>query len=149
MLTGGLSSREALVEVIGYLAAEAIPAYRTVSQLCAGTRLDDPVTLQDCRSVALIFECGDTVISEMEGANLAQRLWPEGSPEWSTGNEAHRVYAYRAWQLRKMASDELADNRAAAECLELCAHNRREQDVETARIVAGGKSPVPPAEWTP
>jgi len=39
---GDLSSRDALQEVIGVVAVGTIPAYRTLSQLCTGSRLDDP-----------------------------------------------------------------------------------------------------------
>jgi hypothetical protein len=147
--TGRISSQEALTEVIGVLAAEAVPAYRTISQLCVGARLDDPVTLHDCRSVALALERGDTDITEMVGVNIAQRLWRQNSPEWAAANGARRAHEYRTTQLASAGKLDFADNRAADEFLALCAHNHREQDVEIAELVAVGKSPIPPEEWAP
>ena len=142
--TGELSSRDALTEMIGVLTVATIPAYRSVSQLCSGARLDDRASLQDCRAVALALERGDTDITEMEGANIAQRLWPKDSPEWLAANAFRRVHEYRAAQLAHSTHSAFADNRAADEFLDLCAHNHREQDVWIAELVADGKSPVPP-----
>jgi hypothetical protein len=72
---------------------------KTLSQLCSGARLDDRASLQDCRAVALALERGDTDITEMEGANIAQRVWPKDSPEWLAANAARRVHEYRTAQL--------------------------------------------------
>jgi hypothetical protein len=142
--TGELSSRDALIEMIGVLTVGAIPAYRGVSQLCAGGRLDDPATLQECRAVALALERGDMDITEMEGASIAQRLWPSDSPEWLAADEARRMHEYRTAQLAHSTHSTFADNRAADEFLEQCAQHQREQDVWAAELVADGKSPLPP-----
>lgn len=88
------------------------------------------------------------VSADQRSASRRQRSF-EGSPEWLAGNEAHRVHEYRASQWTQLANFDLPDSRAADEFLELCARNRREQDVEIAEIVAGGESPVPPAGWAP
>jgi len=87
---------EALVDVIGLLAAQAIPAYGTVSKLCKGERLNGTDVLQNCRAVALAFERGDTDITEMIGVAIAKRAWPMDSVEWKAATEARRAYAYRS-----------------------------------------------------
>jgi len=147
--TGYVSTQEALTEMLGVVSVGATPAFRTVSRSCAGTRLDDPVTLHECRAVALAFERGDTVITQMEGAAIAQRLWPEGSAEWVAANEVRRIQQYRAVQLAHLARSNLADSRAADGFMQICVHNHREEDVVIAELVADGKSPVPPAKWAP
>jgi hypothetical protein len=147
--TGDISSRDALTEMIGVLAVATIPAYRTVSQLCSGTRLDDRATLEDCRAAAWALQRGDTVITEMEGAHIAQRLWSEDSPQWLAASEARHTYEYRAAQLAHSSHNAFADNRVADDFLALCAHNHREQDVWIAELVADGKRPLPPAIGAP
>jgi hypothetical protein len=143
--TGELSSRDALNEVISIVAVGTIPAYRTISQLCAGSRLDNPATLQECRAVALALERGDTDSTEMEGTAIAQRLWSEGSPEWTAANEARRAHAYRVAQLEHSPVSNVADAHSADAYLDYCARSHREQEVEIAILVADGKNPGPPA----
>ena len=67
---------EALVDVMGVLAAQAIPAYSATSNLCKGDRLNSAEVVEDCRGVALAFERGDTNITEMIGVAIAKRVWP-------------------------------------------------------------------------
>jgi hypothetical protein len=141
-----VSLPEALVNVIGVLAAEAIPAYSATSSLCKGDRLNTAVIAQDCRAVALAFERGDTDITEMIGVAIAKRVWPMDSPEWKAATEARRAYEYRS---QLFAASSANDPQWAEKYLALCAQNRREQDVERAELIAEGKSPDPPASWTP
>jgi hypothetical protein len=147
--TGYLPPRQALIEMIGVISIEAVPAYRSVSESCAGTALDDPATLDNCRAVAMALERGDTVITELEGAAIAQRLWPKDSSEWVAASHVRQLYEYRAAQLRQSGRGDFADDRTADEFLALCARSRREQDVEIAELVAAGKNPMPPPSWTP
>jgi hypothetical protein len=139
--------REALVDVIGVVAAQAIPAYSATSNLCKGQRLNNAEVVEDCRHVALAFERGDTYITEMIGVAIAKRVWPDDSPEWKAAAEARRVFDYRL--SLQAAPKSRFDETWAEEYLGLCANNRREQDVELAEIVKAGKSPDPPPNGEP
>jgi hypothetical protein len=147
--TGDLSSRQALNEMIGVISVEAVPSYKSVSESCVGAALDDPATRSNCRAAAAAFERGDTVITEMEGADIAQRLWPKDSSEWLAASQVGHLDEYRAAQLRQSGHSDIGDDRSADEFLALCARSPREQDVEIAELVAAGKNPTPPPSWTP
>jgi hypothetical protein len=141
--------QEALIEVIGVLAAQAIPAYSGTSNLCKGERLQNDAVVQDCRRVALALERGDTVITEMIGLAIAQHLWAVDSPEWKAAAERRRVIKYRM-QMQYQADLHLwIGARWAEQYLSLCAQSRREQDVQLAEIIKAGKSADPPADWAP
>jgi hypothetical protein len=139
--TGNVSSEIAEVWVIGYLAREAIPAYQYVSTDCKGERLQNVETTETCRRVARSLQNGDTYLTEMIGAAIAKRVWPENSAEWNDAVEARRVYEYRS----KLFSAQQGET-FAIEYLTLCAQNRREQDVFLALLIKDGKSPNPPPE---
>ncbi len=144
---GTMSLSEAQVMIIGYLAAEAIPAYQAASHACKGERLQKPGNTEICRGVAKAFERGDTYITEMVGIAIAKRVWPEDSPEYKAAVEARRVYEYRADKLAK--SDLLISTRpdqAAEKYLALCEQNHREQDVFIAQLIEAGENPNPPPE---
>jgi hypothetical protein len=147
--THKISLTEALVSVIGVLAAEAIPSYAATAKLCKGDRLDTAAIAEDCRAVALAFERGDTDLTEMIGVAIAKRVWPMDSPEWQGATEARRGYEYRSRLLLQSAVSSVNDPRWAEKYLALCAQNRREEDVERAELIAEGKSPDPPPGWVP
>lgn len=134
---------EAEVLVIGFLAAQAIPAYAAASNACKGERLQRAEVVEVCRGVAKAFERGDTYITEMIGVAIAKRVWSEDSPEWKAAAEGRRVYEYRSefW-----AALDVRDTPHADEYLTLCAQNRREQDVLAAQLIALGKNPNPQSE---
>jgi hypothetical protein len=135
---------EALVAVIGILAAEAIPAYSATSSLCKGDRLNDVEVLESCRRVALAFERGDTYITELMGGGIAQRLWPAESLEWKAAAEQRRVFEYRSQLSMQSALNARHDARWAEQYLAWCAQYHREQDVLRAELIDEGKSPDPP-----
>ena len=137
---------EALVDVIGVLAAEAMPAYQTISNLCKDDRLTKADVLKDCRAVALAFERGDTDVTEMVGVTLAKRVWPADSVEWARASEARRIHEYRSALLVHSSFFTLPAARWAAKYLALCASNRREQDVEAGEIIDAGENPDPPLD---
>jgi len=141
--TGKISAEIAEVWVIGYLAREAIPAYQYVSNACKGERLQNIEVTETCRGVARTLQNGDTYLTEMIGAAIAKRVWPEDSPEWKAAAEERRVYEYRSALHSKMAQREITH---PGEYLTLCAQNRREQDVVAAQLIKDGKNPNPPAE---
>jgi hypothetical protein len=139
--TKALSLTESEISVIGILAAQAIPAYQVISNACRGEHLmhDDRVAV--CHGVANSLLYGDTYITEMIGVAIAKRVWPENSPQWTEATDARRAWDYRAGYLSH------ADAWNAAhtdEYLNLCAQNRREQDVYKAELIASGKNPNPP-----
>jgi hypothetical protein len=138
--TKKMSLAEAEVAVIGYIAAEAIPAYQSVTTLCKGERLQQAGVTEVCRGVAKALQHGDTAITEMIGVAIAKRVWPEDSPEWKAAAEERRVYDYRAHLYFKVAERGITH---ADEYLTLCAQNRREQDVLLAQLVAIGENPNP------
>lgn len=139
----------ALVDVIGALAAEAIPAYSALSNLCRGDRLKDPRITENCRGLASALEHGDTDITEMVGVAIAKRVWPIDSPEWKAAIEARRAYEYRSQMRMHSGFSVLHHSRWAENYLALCEQNRREQDVERAVLVAEGKNPDPPLNGAP
>ena len=144
---GTMSLQEAETMIIGYLAAEAIPAYGAASRACKGERLQKPGNIEICRAVAKAFERGDTYITEMVGIAIAKRVWPEDSPEYQAAVEARRVYQFRADKFAK--SDLVLSKRpewAAETYLALCEQNHREQDVFLAQLIEAGENPNPPPE---
>jgi hypothetical protein len=144
--TGKLSLSEAETSVIGYLAAQGIPAYLSVSNACNGERLQRAEIVEVCRGVAKILERGDTYITEMIGVAIAKRAWPEDSPEWRAAVEARRVYQYRAKLWERLEPKMWRGQREAERYLALCDRNRREQDVFEAQLVEAGDNPNPPSE---
>jgi hypothetical protein len=145
--THQVSLSEAMVNVIGGLGAEEIPAYSATASLCKGDRLNNDKALQDCRRVALAFEHGDTFITEMIGLAIARRAWPADSPEWKAAAEETRVARYRMHTIGQLELKSGISARRAEEFLSLCEQYRREQDVALAQIVKAGKSPDPPPDW--
>jgi hypothetical protein len=144
--TGEVPQSEALVYVIGVLAAEAMPAYQTISDLCNDDRLKDADVVKDCRAVALAFEHGDTDVTEMVGVTIAKRVWSANTVEWARASEARRIHEYRSALLMHSTFYTLPPARWASKYLALCAKNRREQDVEVGEILEEGKNPDPPPD---
>jgi hypothetical protein len=138
-----MSPQEAVVTVIGYLAAEPIPGYESAARACKGDRLQRPTINEACRGVARAFQRGDTYLTEMIGVAIAKRVWPEDSPEWRAAVEARRVYDYRSKRWLKL---DVADNAHIEQYLSLCSKYRREQDLWLAQIIAAGENPNPPSE---
>jgi hypothetical protein len=136
-----VSLAEAQIYVIGILAAEAIPPYQALSNACKGERLNHDDVVEVCRGIANALQNGDTYITELIGIAIAQRVWPESSPQRMAAMEAHRSWEYRAKYLRQSDAWDAAHTE---EYLTLCAQNRREQDVHKAELIAMGKNPDPP-----
>jgi hypothetical protein len=144
--SGKISLPEAQILVIGYLSAQAIPAYGPASNACKGDRLQRPDILEVCRGVAKAFERGDTYITEMIGVAITKRVWPEGSPEWRAAVEARSVYEYRSKLWSQLETNEMYGQPEAERYLALCDKNPREQDVLMAQLVAAGRNPNPPPQ---
>jgi hypothetical protein len=140
---------DALVEVIGVLSAEVIPAYSATSSACRGERLNDAATVEDCRRVASAMERGDTYITESMGVVIAKRVWPADSSQWKAAAEVQRVSEYRKRLSTQQDMASLRDPRWTERHLALCAQKRSEQDVLLAELIDEGKSPDPPPDWVP
>jgi hypothetical protein len=119
-----MSLAESEVAVIGYLAAQAIPAYQYISNSCKGERLQQPAAIEVCRGVAKATQNGDTYVTEMIGVAIAKRVWPEGSPDWKVAAEERNEYDCRA-KLYPSPSVESWTSTHAGEYLTFCAQNRR------------------------
>jgi hypothetical protein len=141
--TKKMSMAESEVAIIGYIAAQAIPAYLYISSSCKGDRLQQAEVTEVCRGVARSLQRGDTYITEMIGVAIAKRVWPEDSPEWKAAAEERRVYEYRSSFYSKMTRREITH---PGEYLTLCAQNRREQDVLLAQLIKAGINPTPPPQ---
>lgn len=140
--TGALSLFEAESYVVGALAAIVIPAYQAVSNVCKGERLLRADVVEKCRGVANSFLNGDTGITEMIGAAIATRAWPENSAKWKEAAEARRIWDYRA---KALGSLDVWHEAHASELLALNERYRREQDVMKGQLIAAGKNPNPPS----
>jgi hypothetical protein len=141
--TKKMSLAESEVMIIGYIAAQAIPAYLYISSSCKGERLQQAGVTEVCRGVASALQRGDTYITEMIGVAIAKRVWPEDSPEWKAAAEERRLYEYRSSFYLKMTQREITH---PGEYLTLCARNRREQDVLLAQLIKAGINPTPPPQ---
>jgi hypothetical protein len=139
--TKKMSLADSEVTVIGYLAAQGIPAYHIIANSCKGERLQQSQFTQVCRGVAKSLQNGDTYVTEMIGVAIAKRVWPEDSPEWKAAVEERRVQDYRSQFYPKVT---LRFAIHPGEYLTLCAQNRREQDVLAAQLTAAGYDPNPP-----
>ncbi len=141
--TKKMSLAESEVAIIGFVAAQAIPAYLYISNSCKGERLQQAEVTEVCRGVARSLQRGDTYITEMIGVAIAKRVWPEDSAEWKTAAEARREFDYRSKFYQKLIQP---GEKHADELLRLYAQNRREQDVLLAQLIKAGENPNPPAE---
>lgn len=141
--TKKMSVEEAEVTIIGYLAAQAIPAYQYVSNGCKGDRLQQPDVTEVCRGVAKALQNGDTYVTEMIGVAIAKRVWPEDSAEWKAAAEQRRVYDYRSKLYQKLEQRALTHPN---EYLTLCDQNHRESALFAAELTAAGYDPNPPAQ---
>jgi beta-lactamase regulating signal transducer with metallopeptidase domain len=135
-----LSLHEANTGVIGVLAGIGVPAYKFAAGACKSERLIRNDELELCRGIARSFLNGDAVITEMMGAGMAMRAWPENSPEWARADDAKRVWAY---QIKFAGEAEEWMRTHESDFLTLSAQRRREQDVHKALLIAMGKSPLP------
>ena len=136
--TGAVSVLDAASQIIGGLAAIAIPAYATISNSCKGASVMRDDVAQVCRGVAESLLNGDTVITEMVGVHIARQTWPENSPKWAEATEVRRK-----WDEREVLGESLSAWIVAHpdEYLALCERYRREQDVFKAAQIAMDKNP--------
>jgi hypothetical protein len=138
----------ALATTIGMASATVIPAYRTILDACKGDPLRDPDVLRTCRQVSTVMRGGDTYLTEMIGAAIAKRTWPEGSPEYVDAVSAKRVAHYRMNVDGKLGLHRFFYSEYAAKRLQLMVEKRTEQEVTLAEILNAELNPNPPSDWT-
>jgi beta-lactamase regulating signal transducer with metallopeptidase domain len=142
--TKAVSLYEAQIDVIGALAAVAIPALRHMTDACKSDRMEQSDVVEVCRGVANSLMNGDTAIMESIGTSLAKQVWPENSAKRVEVAEAKRILDYR---MRSVGLSDAWLNAHASDYLDLLKQHRREQDLFKAVLIAAGKNPDPaPAE---
>jgi hypothetical protein len=140
-------ARTALIGVIGVEAATAMPAFKNILNACKGAALLDADRFKACQGIASALRNGDTFITEMLGAGLAKRIWPEGSAQYNDAVRARRVALYRLDSLRHIGWANLDHNRDANEYLKLAGGHASEQEMDEEILTRAGKSTVPPDDW--
>jgi hypothetical protein len=138
----------AFVTTIGIAAALAIPPYQTIVNACKGDSLKEADVVATCRQVASVMRNGDTYLTELVGAAIAKRAWPEGSAEYLDAVNARRVAHYRINMDGQIGLHRLWSSRYAAKRLQLMTEKRTEQEVDLAEIMNAKLSPNPPSDWT-
>ncbi len=139
---------DAMVEMIGIVAATALPPLQPISLPCKGIALQLEGRLEKCRRAAQTLERADTFIAEGLGLSLQQRLWPEGSPEGRAIATRRRVYQYRLEEFSRLdiSSSKSADH--PAESLEVRRAHEREQETVLEYFGRAGIPLDPPESWT-
>jgi hypothetical protein len=137
----GLSYEPAYL-VMGFLAANAMPAYGDLTKACRGDALQGADATELCRGIADSLRNGDTIITEMLGTGIAERVWPEGSAKRQEAATARQQWNSMG-EFGKPLDDWMRSH--PEEFLALCAQHRRERDVLEAARVAMGKSSSPSA----
>jgi hypothetical protein len=146
MRSGAMEAPNALITAIGLGAAQAIPAYQTLSAGCKDAAPEQPDALARCRRLATVLRKGDTYLTEMLGLSIARRLFPEGSAEYQEVVDARRVARYRMDAATKINGD-LEGAEGSRRYLELLATHRTEQEAFLAEIAQAGLDPNPGPGW--
>lgn len=140
-----LNPQSALVDVIGFLSARAIPAYKQIGHACRGEALSEATWLATCRRLAAVLRAGDTYITEMFGVSIDERVWPEDSAEFQESATAKQLARYRMQASVDVTS--FGDAKHLQRYFELLAMHRTEQEVVAAELMDAGVSPTPPQDW--
>jgi hypothetical protein len=138
---------EALIEAIGILAAQAIPAYQDMVRACKGAAWEEPEVLAACRRVATILRRGDTCLTQMIGLAIARRVWPQDSAEYREVLEAQRVARYRMAVDLPIYHASRWHDEAADHSLDLLSAHATEQEVFRAQLIEAGRAVDPRADW--
>ncbi len=146
--TKELTVSQSVVAVTGAISATSIPPLLGTALPCRGEELQREGRRARCQGIVRALQQGDTAIMEMASTSLVARLWPEDSPEGRAAREARRIFDYRISITRADSARRLTDEAAALQYIARTSQYRREQDVIVAEIVAQGRSPVPPADWS-
>jgi hypothetical protein len=138
--TKALSLPEAVISVMGALAAEVTPGLRDMSDACKPERLTQGDVVEACRGIANSLLNGDTILIESLGTSFASRVWPENSAKRVEAAGVQRILDHR---MRTVGLSEAWFRDHASDFLDLNEQHRREQDVIRAVLIASGKNPDP------
>lgn len=138
----------ATIEMIGVIAASALPPSQAFSFSCKGMALQLEGRLERCRRAALAFGRADTFIGEGLGLSLQQRLWPLDSAEGREITAKRRVFQYRLEQYSQLSISSSNIAEFPADVLDLMRMHEREQDVALEYFRKAHVSADPPADWT-
>jgi hypothetical protein len=136
------------VEVLGWLAAVAIPPFKPVGDTCRGTRLEREDIVAKCRKLAQVLENGDTYIAQAMGRAVGRRVWARGSAELAQIEERQRAYNYISAQSAAVGTFVNSVN-GAQRWINRFRANRRESDVYRQALIERNIPPDPPADWKP
>ena len=136
---------EALVTVIGGLAAQAIPAFYATSRACQDAALDGPARVATCRGVARAFMHSDSLIVEMVGFGVGKRVWSVESSEGQAMRASETVVRYRMTAAGKLDPFLLWNAKGAAQFLDDLDRYPNEEQMVRARLARAGRPAEPPA----
>jgi hypothetical protein len=138
----------AAAEMIGVIAASALPPTQSFSFSCKGIALQLEGRVALCRRAAQAFERADTFIGEGLGLSLQQQLWPLASAEGRAITQRRRVFQYRLEEYSKLSisAPKVAD--LPADMVDVFRAHGREQDAALVYFARAGVAADPPAGWT-
>jgi len=145
--TGKLDASSSLISAVGIASALAIPAYANLANACKEGALEDGERMANCRRLASLMLRGDMYVTEMIGAAIARRVWPEGSAEYSEAAKATRIARYQMGQAIAAATKISWDEGYANKYLAWLKVSKTEQEVSRAQIVDAGLDTEPPQNW--
>jgi hypothetical protein len=146
--TRALPPSQSVVAVIGAASAIVIPPLKG-----AGVPCRDWVPNEEqraaCKAIARSLLQGDTVLAQVAGTNLTERLWPADSREALAAQETRRTLMYQIFTNGAQGPQRLIADGGVDRYLDKLGRYRREQDVIVAELIEAGSKPTPPAGWTP
>ena len=136
-------------EVVGWLAAVAIPPFSATSSTCKGDRLKRDAVVEWCRKLAVALDDGDTYIAQSIGRAIATRVWEPGSIEFARFSQRKREYSYIQELIRPydLAVHDSTEN--TQRWLDRLRANRSEHDAYREWLIELGIPADPPADWEP
>jgi hypothetical protein len=132
-----------VVDAVGLLAAQGMPAFEKIANACKGGALQDPGMLAICRKLSVVLRHGDSIIAQMVGAGIAMRAWPDGSAEYQEAAAARRRAHYLIEEQSKLPPLEGTQN-SPERYLRMLAQYRTEPEVMAARLREAGVDVNPP-----
>jgi hypothetical protein len=144
----GKDLSRAAAEMIGVIAASALPPSQSFSYSCKGLALQLEGRVARCRRAAQAFERADTFIGEGLGLSLQQQLWPLDSPEGRAITRRRRVFQYRLEEYSKLSISSPKADELPANVVDVFRAHEREQDAALVYFAKAGVPADPPADWT-
>lgn len=146
--TKALPAGQSVVAVIGAASAIVIPPLKGASVPCRDW-VPNEEQRASCKAIARALLQGDTVLAQVAGTNLTERLWPADSREAREAQETRRTLMYQIFTNGAQGPQRLVAAGGVDRYLDKLGRYRREQDVIIAEILEAGGKPTPPVGWTP